>query len=205
MKLLIGVGVFVAALLTGKAVAPSANALPPGELLTAPTYYVAAEVVGCKQDSNSLEFRGATNLPPGALMTVVVSDFDSDAWKSYSEEAHVPVTEQGFFAGEIQSKKGMHFHRNLLLHVYFAPFQPKQPESVLVAIGKKGERLQEVANTRLDVSNGLQRPAVNPQLIQWSGDIHGLSAIARVPNCGEKDWRVAPTDLLNVGCWPLRF
>jgi len=117
---------------------------------------------------------------------VHVTDFDFDAWKDYSDEVYVPVSEQGFFAGEIQPKKGMRFHRNLLLQAYFAPFRPRQPDSVLKEIGKKGEKLAQVADLPLKVSANLERPATNPQLTQWSGDIYGLWTIARVPSCGEQ-------------------
>jgi hypothetical protein len=165
---------------------PSPNNVPSARTLSAPTYYVAAEVVGCEQEANRIEFRGATNLPHGALITAVVSDFDSDAWKDYSDEVHAPVSEQGFFAGDIEPKKGIRFHRNLLLRVCFAPFRPHQPEGVLKLIGKNGQKLQEVANTRIEVSKGFGRPAMNPQLIEWSGGIHGVGTIARVPHCGEQ-------------------
>ena len=185
MKFLTMIGVFATALLVTPGIAPWANQLPSTKPLFAPTYYIAAEVVDCESDPNYVEFRGATNLPPGALMTAVVSDFDSDAWKDFSDPIYVPVTEQGFFAGEIQPLKGVRFHHNLVLQVYFAPFQPKQPDSVLGVIGKKGEKLERVASINLKVSDSLERPAVNPQLMHWSGDIHGLYTIARVPNCGE--------------------
>jgi len=186
MKSLLKIGLFMSAVFVGAANIPTAHELPSGTNLSAPTYYVAAEVVGCEPDPNYTEFRGATNLPPGALMTAVVTDFDSDGWKNYSDEVYVPVTREGFFAGEVQPKKGMLFHRNLMLQVYFAPFRPTQPENVLKVVGRKGEKLREVADVRLEVSKGFERPAVNPQLVQWSGDVSGLWTIARVPNCGEK-------------------
>jgi hypothetical protein len=104
----------------------------------------------------------------------------------YSEYVYVSVNEAGFFAGKILPKKGMLFHYGLVLEVVFTPFRPKQPDTVLTIIGKKGEKLQDVANIRLNVPGDMVRPAVNPQVIQWSGDIYGLQTIARVPNCGEK-------------------
>lgn len=184
MKRFPEIGLFMSAVFVGATSLLSAHGVLSGTNLSAPTYYVAAEVVGCGPDH--IEFRGATNLPPDALMSAVVTDLDSDGWKNYSDEVYVLVTREGFFAGEFQANEGMLFHRNLMLQVYFAPFRPKQPENVLKVVGRKGEKLREVAAVRLEVSRGFERPAVNPQLTQWSGDVSGLWTIARVPNCGEK-------------------
>jgi hypothetical protein len=151
--------------------------------LSAPTYYIVAEVFDCEPDPNYIEFRGASNLPPGALISATVADFNLDAWKDYSEEVHVPVNEAGFFAGRIVPQKGMRLGRNQTLVVTFTTFRPKQPDSVLAIIGKKGEKLGEVENVYI---KEIGRPSVNPQLLQVSGWYYGLETIARVPNCGEK-------------------
>jgi len=155
----------------------------PERSLSAPTYYIAAEVYDCEPDPNYIDFRGASNLPSGAVVGALVIDL-AEA-KAYSEYAYVPVNGAGFFAGRIEPKQGMRFHHGLVLQVFFAPFRPKQAESVLRIIGKKGERLEEVANVSLTVPGDMVRPAVNPQLIMWSGDIYGLDTIASVPECGE--------------------
>ena len=186
MESLLKICLFTSALFVGTAVFPLANEVSSGTNLSAPTYYVAAEVVDCELDPNYVEFRGATNVPPGALMTAIVADFDFDGWKYYSDEVDVPVTQKGFFAGEVRPKKGMLFHHNLVLQVYFAPFRPSQPDSVLRVVGRKGEKLQAVAKTQVEVSKGFERPSVNPQLTQWSYDVFGIRTIARVPSCGEK-------------------
>ena len=164
---------------------PTTNHVVPEADLSAPTYYIAAEVVGCSQDTDKLEFRGATNLPQGALIGASVVDFTSGT-KSYSDEMYVPVDEAGFFAGELGAKKGMHFRYGITLQVVFAPFRPKQPDSVLKVIGKHGEKLGQVANIKVKVSEGFERPAANPQVMHWSGDIYGLWATSVLPNCGEK-------------------
>ena len=185
MKSIPKIGLFISAAFVAAANIPAQTAQSPTNL-SAPTYYVSAQVVDCQLNPNYIEFRGATNVPPGAFMTAVVSDFDSDGWKNYSEEVYVPVTREGFFAGEVQPQKGMHFHRNLILQVYFLPFRPAQPEEVLNVVGRKGGKLGVVADVSLKVSKDFERPAVNPQLTQWSGDMSGLWTITRVPYCGEK-------------------
>jgi hypothetical protein len=63
--------------------------------LPAPTYYLASEVNDCEPDPNYIEFRGASNLPAGAVLTASVADFEFDAWKPYSEEVDVTVDEAG--------------------------------------------------------------------------------------------------------------
>ena len=151
--------------------------------LRAPTYYLVAEVNDCEPDPNYVEFRGASNLPTGAMITTEVADFDLDAWKLLSDDVYVPVDEGGFFSGKILPEKGLHFRHNLILLVDFTPFRPTQPRSVLTAIGDKGERLADVENVLL---KNIGRPSVNPQLVDFSGGYQGLHTIARVPHCGEK-------------------
>jgi len=185
MKMLLKVGLLLSGALAATAAFPTARSAGPESPRSAPTYYIGAQVVGCSQDANYLEFRGATNLPPRALIGASVVDFAASA-NAYSDEVYVPVVEPGFFAGKISPKKGMLFHYGFALQIVFAPFRPKQPDSVLQVIGRKGEKLQDVADVRVEVSEGLNRPAVNPQLMQWSGDVRGLREVAIVPNCGEK-------------------
>lgn len=184
MKLPAEVRVFVSAVFAATAAVPSVNQPPITRPPSAPTYYIAAEAVGCEQDPNYVEFRGASNLPPGALITANVSDFDFDAWKEYGNELSVPVDKAGFFGGNIVPKKGMRLRHNLTLVLTFATFRPKQPDAVLAIIGRKGEKLNEVENITIQ---GIGRPSANPQIINFSGEYHGLQTIARVPNCGEKD------------------
>jgi hypothetical protein len=184
MKPPLKVRVFLSAAIAAGAAVPSDNPPPVTRPLSAPTYYIAAEVVGCEQDPNYVEFRGASNLPPGAVVEVHVTDFA--AWKTYSADVQVPLNEAGFFAGKILPNRGMRFRYNLTLVVTFTPFRPKQPDSVLQVIGKKGEKLEQVAKVSLRVSDSLERPAANPQVIEWSGEIYGLQTIATIPNCGEK-------------------
>ena len=164
-------------------VASQGNQERPTKTLRAPTYYLVTEVNDCESDPSYIEFRGASNLPAGAMITTEVADFDLDAWKPLSDDVYAPVDEQGFFSGKILPEKGLHFRHNLILLVDFTPFRPTQPRSVLTAIGDKGERLADVENVLL---KNIGRPSVNPQLVDFSGGYQGLHTIARVPHCGEK-------------------
>jgi len=148
--------------------------------LSAPTYYVVARVSDCEREPSYIDFRGASNLPSGSVIDAQVSDFDFDGWKDYSSEVHVPVNEEGFFTGRIEPEKGMSFRGSLILRVYFLPYRPKQPESVLAVVGKHGEHLggESVAIEQVD-------PSKNPQMFQVSGWYYGLETMARLPNCGQ--------------------
>jgi hypothetical protein len=141
---------------------------PPHKPLSAPTYYIAVKARTCEQDL--VKFDGASNLPAGAVMGFRVSDFDEDAWKDYTDEVYVPVSEKGFFEGRIQPKKGMRFRRNLILVADFTTFRPQQLASVLLVVGKKGQNLGGINN---------------PQLFQVSGWYYGLEAFDRTLGCGE--------------------
>jgi hypothetical protein len=183
MKLFLSFGVCAIALCIVVATTSLVGQSPSRKTFSAPTYYIAARVNDCEPDPNYVAFRGASNLPPGALISAIVTGFEFDAWKDYSDEVVVPVNEQGFFAGEIQPKQGLRLGRNLILRVNFETYRTKQPTSVLEVVGKKGERLGGVENVPIiDIMGHSQ----NPQLFQVSGWYYGLETIARVPHCGEK-------------------
>ena len=136
--------------------------------LTAPTYYIAAEARTC--EPAEVRFVGASNLPPGAVVALRVSDFVGDGWSDYSDETYVSVNDKGFFEGIIQPRKAITFHRSLILVAEFTAYRPQQPSTVLGIIGKRGEEL-----------GGFE----NPQVGQVSGENFYLQTIARVPYCGE--------------------
>jgi hypothetical protein len=105
------------------------------------------------------------------MIWISIVDFYHDAWKDYSNEVFLPVDEKGFFDGQIQPKKGVVFHRNLILLAEFTTYRPKQPASVLKIVGRKGQELGDLLT--------------NPQIYQVSGPYYVLETIARVPSCGE--------------------
>jgi hypothetical protein len=146
----------------------------------APTYYITVQVHECR--STSIEFRGATNLPPSAIIMATVNDFEGDGWKGYSDFVYVPVGQEGFFTGKIEPRKDIKFRHNLLLTVSFHPNVGKQPPNVLHMVGSHGEYLAGVENpsSNLTELSGLSH---NPQLFQASGWHYGIETIARVPSC----------------------
>ncbi len=146
------------------------------KLLSAPTYYIAlwAQV----EDENHVRFRGASNLPAGARIAVVVTDFAGDAWEDYSDNQCVSVNEKGLFAGELRSKQGMKFRSSLIFRAdFYTDLCTPQPAAVLQALGKKGEGLANVEDGYVTELSGLSD---NPQLYQVSGWYYGLEAIARL-------------------------
>ena len=145
------------------------------QILPAPTFYIAIDASLTEPDL--ISFRAASNLPLGSQIAILTTDFDEDGWKDYSDGICATVNEHGFLKGEIQSKKGMKFRRNLLLRADFAPFLCKQPESVLHIVGKKGQYLAGLGDAPLQELSGLSD---NPQLYQVSGWTRGLTSIARV-------------------------
>jgi hypothetical protein len=152
----------VAAGTTKTASGPASTPLP------APTYYIAIRVRTC--EPKAVKFDGASNLPQGAMVALKVGKPYEDALKDYSDDVYVPVDSEGFFQGEVPPKKGISFQRSLILIANFTTYVPKQPQSVLQAVGKIGEKL-----------GGLE----NPQVHFLSGNYQILQAIDMTPNCGE--------------------
>ena len=71
--------------------------------LTAPTYYIPAEARTC--ELTEVRFVGVSNLPPGAVVVLRVSDFVRDGWSDYSDGTYVSVNDKGFFDGRVHPKK----------------------------------------------------------------------------------------------------
>jgi len=182
MRLILHSGPWLLAALAVVAAASGAGQHPAEKPRAAPTYYVVAEAKDCEPDPYYVEFRGASNLPPGSLISATVTDFYQYAWKDYSDEVYVPANSQGYFSGRISPKKGMQFRGNLILRVIFATYGSTQPASVLAIVGKKGENLGGVDSHPIGDIMGRSQ---NPQLFQVSGWYYGLETIARV-SCGEK-------------------
>jgi hypothetical protein len=135
-------------------------------LLTAPTYYLVARTQGCTQQE--MRVVGATNVPPGAVILVNVTEFFQDGWKDFSANYYATVDEKGFFEANVKAMANISFRRNLVARVVFGPAYHQQPAGVLTIVGRRGERLG---------SNN------NPQLGQLSGENFYIETIARVEGC----------------------
>ncbi|HEX5424343.1 MAG TPA: hypothetical protein VFW94_12395 [Candidatus Acidoferrales bacterium] len=150
--------------------------------MSAPTYYMA--ISGKVVDEHHLQFRGASDLPVGARISVAATTFSGFGWMDQSTSVCVPVDQRGGFVGLIGSYpnrafwEGTKYGDTLLLR---ADFQTRlcgpQPANVLRALGKKGEGLANVAGGDVTELVGLSD---NPQLYQVSGWYYGIQTIARV-------------------------
>lgn len=184
MKRLVGLGgVLLCIAWAGMGTASAPKGSSTRTALGAPTYYIAAEVYDCEPKPNYVDFRGASNLPAGAVLTANVMNFGT--WEDYGEPVHVTIDKSGFFAGKILPKNSMKLQGGQTLMVSFETNRPKQPDSVLQVLGNKGERLAEVENVSLSVPGDIDRPAVNPQLLQRSGDYYGLVTTSMIGDCGK--------------------
>jgi hypothetical protein len=123
-----------------------------GRKLSAPTYYFAVAVGGC--DSTGARVRGASNLPPGAIINLQMVNFRGATWVSYSDIVYAAVDERGFFSATVLPKKGAVFSLNAVLWANFLP-SPLQPSSVLAIVGKHGEQLGGFDNPQEEHESGL--------------------------------------------------
>ena len=146
--------------------------------LSAPTYYIA--VSARLQDAQHVRFEGASNVPPGAKISINVAKFSGYGWTSYSADNCSSVNDEGLFAGQLTPKPGLEFPRSGDL-VVAATFQTNlcrpQATPVLEALGEKGQRLANVKDGDMTELAGLSD---NPQIYQVSGWYYGIEAIARV-------------------------
>jgi hypothetical protein len=124
-----------------------------GRKLSAPTYYLAVTVGGCDSPTGA-RVRGASNLPPGAIVTLQMVGFHDAGWNSYSDEVYVPVDHSGFFSATVYPKKGITFPLNAVLWASFLPFRPEQPTSVLNTVGNHGQKLGGFDNPQVEHVSG---------------------------------------------------
>lgn len=75
--------------------------------LSAPTYYIA--VSARPQDAQHVRFEGASNVPPGAKISVNVAKFSGYGWTRYSADSCISVNDEGLFAGQLTQKPGLEF------------------------------------------------------------------------------------------------
>ena len=130
-------------------------------------------------DDEDVRFRGASNLPPGARISVAVTELVGAGWNDYSESLCVHVGETGLFGGEIRPKQHLKFRTNLIISAAFATNLCRQSSAVLDVVGKKGWYLSGVENADSH-SDDLSALSNNPQLYQTSGWYYGLLDIARI-------------------------
>ncbi len=139
----------------------------PQESSRSPIYFLAAREQECS--ATTMEVRGATNLPKGAVVVVVASRMVQNGWSEVSERFYATVDGKGLFSAQLRPKVGERFELNMLVQVFFGPAYHTQPQSVIDVVGKKGERLGNFDN---------------PQFGQLSGENYYLATIARVESCG---------------------
>jgi hypothetical protein len=135
--------------------------------LPAPTFYLVIEAHGCSSDE--IGARGVSNLPAGAIIDLMVADFNGDGWKYYSHKAIATVGEDGHFKATIRPKRDLTFRHNLLITAAFGTVYHHQPQNVLKVVGSHGENLDDLNN---------------PQAYTVSGFNTTLQTMARVPFCG---------------------
>ena len=84
---------------------------------------------------------GASNLPPGSVLVVYISDYIGEGSRIFNDETRAVVGEDGLFDAHIQVKKGMEFRTNMVCDVVFGPRYPPQPVRVIKVVGTNGENL----------------------------------------------------------------
>ena len=122
------------------------------QILSAPTYYLALSNGKCGEGETDV--RGASNLPPTAIVDLLLEGFDEDGWIQYSDIVSVPVGQDGYFQAKIQHSKQLHLPRNLIITATFGTNYHKQPSKVIEAVGKRGENLDDVNNPQAQTVSG---------------------------------------------------
>jgi len=134
--------------------------------LRAPTYYIATRVT-YDGDPNEMRVVGASNLPPGASLSVHVYRFIGEGGSRINENASAVVGKEGLFEVTLHPISGNKFQHNLACDVVFmTQTNPPQPASVLAVVGTHGEQL------------GFPK---NPQTGVVSGENYVLSELVHVP------------------------
>jgi len=84
---------------------------------------------------------GASNLPPGSVLTVYLYDYIGEGSQIFNTETRVVVGQDGLFKTVIGPKPGLSFRTNLVCDVVFSPTYPPQPKGVTQVVGRAGEQL----------------------------------------------------------------
>jgi hypothetical protein len=105
---------------------------------SAPTFYIATSA---QASPEYIFVRGATNLPAGAKLIINIYDCCERTNVVLNQESIAVVGKDGFFETKEVPKPGVHFHPHLRGSILFMVSFPNQEASVLLAVGKTGEKL----------------------------------------------------------------
>lgn len=107
--------------------------------LGAAGYYLA--VKARLQDDDLIDVFGASNLPPGSIVTINIYDYIGEGSHILNEPSMIGIGDDGTFRAGVQSAKGKKFKANDVCDVVFSANYPKQPSSVLEVVGPSGRNL----------------------------------------------------------------
>ena len=96
----------------------TADVREPPESLRAPTYYIAARVT-YDGDPNELCVVGASNLLPGASLSIHVSRLIGEGGSRINQDATAVIGREGFFEVSVHPMKGNTFQHNLACDIVF--------------------------------------------------------------------------------------
>lgn len=155
---------------------------PKRHNLSAPTYYIA--IKGMLEDPDAVRFEGATNLPPGANLELLVEELYGDyGSKGYSEPICVAVDKNGLFKVEVVPKMGVKFRAGLFAVALLSFDSPcKQKAAVRKIIGETGQYLGNDNYDDLFKKTWEETPGMisNPQLEQTTHRHFGLYTMSRI-------------------------
>jgi hypothetical protein len=115
-------------------------------------YYIAIRAMLMTDDD--IHVFGASNLPAGSIITIIVYDHAGKGGKTFSEDAIVRVEKEGQFEVDVHHVKNLLFRNNLDCDAVFGTNFPKQPKEVLKVVGISGEYLGKPMRNPQVQSNG---------------------------------------------------
>jgi hypothetical protein len=132
-------------------------AADPGDKcgLSAVGYYMAA--TARVQDDDLIYVFGASNLPPGSILTIHIYDFIGEGSHILNEDATATVGSDGVFRVGVKAAKQAKFKINQVCDVVFSSNYPKQLASVIKIVGKAGENLGNTGTNPQVQDNGTVR------------------------------------------------
>ena len=150
--------------------------------LDAPGYYVAVNAT--REYEGTIRVRGASNLPVGAKIGLVVEELvPENGRKPLSTMVCAATDQRGMFAAELKITKEVYQKKDLIVDATFLTNQCIQDQAVIKVVGHHGELLgndgRPVALEEVErgMTPGMRN---NPQLFQDSGWYFGIGTIARL-------------------------